>query len=129
MQLDLQIDVGGQRAERRKWIHSFEDVFMVIFLTAISEYDQVLMEDNQTNRLNESLVLFDTILRSQWFYEKDVVLFLNKVDLLEEKIKSRRSPVKDYFNNYVGPNDGSQEDFEAAKQFFQVCLLYQEVVN
>ena len=49
---------------------------MVIFLTAISEYDQVLMEDNQTNRLVESLTLFDTILRSQWLYEKDVGLFL-----------------------------------------------------
>ena len=36
------IDVGGQRSERRKWIHSFENVTSVMFLVAISEYDQTL---------------------------------------------------------------------------------------
>jgi hypothetical protein len=37
----IQIDVGGQRNERRKWIRCFEDVMLIIFLTAVSEYDQV----------------------------------------------------------------------------------------
>lgn len=40
-------DVGGQRAERRKWIHSFESVTSVLFVAAISEYDQVLYEDRR----------------------------------------------------------------------------------
>jgi GTPase SAR1 family protein len=44
-------DVGGQRNERRKWIHCFEGVTAVIFVAAISEYDQVLFEDNVTNRM------------------------------------------------------------------------------
>ena len=35
-------DVGGQRNERRKWIHCFDHVTAVIFVTAISEYDQVM---------------------------------------------------------------------------------------
>ena len=35
------VDVGGQRSERRKWIHCFEGVKAIIFLTAINEYDQV----------------------------------------------------------------------------------------
>lgn len=35
------LDVGGQRSERRKWIHCFDDVKAIIFLTAINEYDQV----------------------------------------------------------------------------------------
>lgn len=38
-------DVGGQRNERKKWIHCFDDVTAVIFVAAISEYDQVLYED------------------------------------------------------------------------------------
>lgn len=38
-------DVGGQRSERKKWIHCFENVTAIIFLVAISEYDQVLIED------------------------------------------------------------------------------------
>jgi hypothetical protein len=34
-------DVGGQRSERKKWIHCFEDVTAIIFIVALSEYDQV----------------------------------------------------------------------------------------
>lgn len=41
-------DVGGQRSERRKWIHCFDDVNAVIFIAAISEYDQRLREDDTT---------------------------------------------------------------------------------
>ncbi|KAK6753157.1 hypothetical protein RB195_012638 [Necator americanus] len=41
-------DVGGQRSERKKWIHCFEDVNAIIFIAAISEYDQVLFEDETT---------------------------------------------------------------------------------
>ena len=39
-------DVGGQRSERRKWIHCFDNVDMLIFIVAISEYNQVLDEDS-----------------------------------------------------------------------------------
>lgn len=38
------VDVGGQRSERKKWIHCFENVTSIIFLAALSEYDQVLYE-------------------------------------------------------------------------------------
>ena len=38
-------DVGGQRSERKKWIHCFESVTSIIFCTALSEYDQVLLEE------------------------------------------------------------------------------------
>ena len=34
-------DVGGQRSERKKWIPCFEDVTAIIFIVALSEYDQV----------------------------------------------------------------------------------------
>ena len=44
-------DVGGQKNERKKWIHCFEDVTAVIFVAAISEYDQQLFEDGSTNRM------------------------------------------------------------------------------
>ena len=46
-------DVGGQRSERRKWIHCFESVTSIIFCVAISEYDQVLLEEkSQVRRWN-----------------------------------------------------------------------------
>ena len=36
---------GGQRSERKKWIHCFESVTSIIFCTALTEYDQVLLEE------------------------------------------------------------------------------------
>ena len=43
-------DVGGQRSERKKWIHCFEGVTAIIFCVALSGYDQVLHEDETTVR-------------------------------------------------------------------------------
>jgi len=39
-------DVGGQRSERKKWIHCFEAVTSIIFCVSLSEYDQVLLEES-----------------------------------------------------------------------------------
>ena len=82
------IDVGGQRNERRKWIHCFENVTSIVFLVALSEYDQFLYEDQNDNRMEESKALFKTIITWKWFQNASVILFLNKKDLLEETIMS-----------------------------------------
>ena len=55
------VDVGGQRSERRKWIHCFENVTSIIFLVALSEYDQILFEsDNEVaiNNIWKSVLTF-----------------------------------------------------------------------
>ncbi|XP_045460125.1 guanine nucleotide-binding protein G(o) subunit alpha isoform X1 [Harmonia axyridis] len=101
-------DVGGQRSERKKWIHCFEDVTAIIFCVAMSEYDQVLHEDESTNRMQESLKLFDSICNNKWFTDTSIILFLNKKDLFEEKI--RKSPLTICFSEY----GGAQEYGEAA---------------
>jgi GTPase SAR1 family protein len=54
-------DVGGQRNERKKWIHLFDNVTAVIFVAAISEYDQCLYEDENMYRMDEALLLFDEV--------------------------------------------------------------------
>ena len=87
--LDFQfrmLDVGGQRSERRKWIHCFDCVTAVIFTTSLSEYDQTLREDDGQNRMKESLLLFQEIRNSPWFRAVPFILFLNKIDLFQEKI-------------------------------------------
>lgn len=43
------VDVGGQRSERRKWIHCFENVTSIIFLAVLSEYDMLLFENNEVS--------------------------------------------------------------------------------
>ncbi|KAK2744167.1 Guanine nucleotide-binding protein alpha-2 subunit [Myotisia sp. PD_48] len=96
-------DVGGQRSERKKWIHCFENVTSIIFCVALSEYDQVLLEESNQNRMMESLVLFDSVVNSRWFMRTSIVLFLNKVDLFRQKLG--RSPMCKYFPDYSGGND------------------------
>lgn len=81
------VDVGGQRNERKKWIHCFQDVTAVIFCVALSEYDQRLYEDDRVNRMHESLTLFEEISNCQWFSNCSMIMFLNKSDLFKEKIK------------------------------------------
>lgn len=54
------VDVGGQRSERKKWIHNFESVTSIIFCTALSEYDQVLLEEKNQVCNKESLVSHPT---------------------------------------------------------------------
>ncbi|CAB1437832.1 unnamed protein product, partial [Pleuronectes platessa] len=81
-------DVGGQRSERKKWIHCFEGVTAIIFCVALSAYDLVLAEDEEMNRMHESMKLFDSICNNKWFTETSIILFLNKKDLFEEKITS-----------------------------------------
>ncbi|XP_041525597.1 guanine nucleotide-binding protein subunit alpha-15 [Microtus oregoni] len=105
------VDVGGQKSERKKWIHCFENVIALIYLASLSEYDQCLEENDQENRMKESLALFSTILELPWFKSTSVILFLNKTDILEEKIHT--SHLATYFPSFQGP----PRDAEAAKRF------------
>ncbi|KAI8979410.1 guanine nucleotide binding protein, alpha subunit [Mycotypha africana] len=99
-------DVGGQRSERKKWIHCFDAVTSIIFCVALSEYDQVLLEESNQNRMLESLALFESIVNSRWFIHSSIMLFLNKVDLFKAKITS--SPLENYFPDYGGGSDANK---------------------
>jgi len=94
----VMVDVGGQRSERRKWLQCFTDVSSVIYLVALNEYDMVMEEDGKTNRMEESVKLFQKLSGSQWLKETTFILFLNKCDLFKTKIKTR--PLKNFFEDY-----------------------------
>ncbi|XP_072310821.1 guanine nucleotide-binding protein G(q) subunit alpha-like [Eucyclogobius newberryi] len=110
------VDVGGQRSERRKWIHCFENVTSIVFLAALNEYDQHLYENENDNRLQESVALFQTVLSYPWFVESSTILFLNKTDLLEEKIA--QSHLTTYFPEYRGPSCNAEEAKKFIRQMF-----------
>ncbi|CAG5099437.1 Oidioi.mRNA.OKI2018_I69.XSR.g16525.t1.cds [Oikopleura dioica] len=106
-------DVGGQRSERKKWIHCFEGVTAIIFCVALSAYDLVLAEDEEMNRMHESMKLFESICNNKWFVETSIILFLNKKDLFERKITS--SPLTICFPDYKGA-----DTYEDAAPYIQV---------
>jgi guanine nucleotide-binding protein subunit alpha len=108
------VDVGGQRSERKKWIQCFDNVTAggcpfpppphcpVLFVISLSEFNQVLYEDANTNRMEESLKLFEEILSCIFFQKTPFVVFFNKVDLFREKLKSVQ--LSDFLPDYTGQN-------------------------
>jgi len=98
------VDVGGQRNERRKWIHAFDEVTCVIFVVALSEYDQVLAEFEDQNRMQESFKLFDDICNQRFFKEKPVMIFFNKSDIFAHKILDLKVNINvcELFQDYSG---------------------------
>ena len=85
----LMVDVGGQKSERRKWIHCFQDVTSILFLVSLSGYDQCLFEDRDAvsspfsssrqfsqsvqNQMQDAMTIWDSICHSQWFKHTSIV--------------------------------------------------------
>ncbi|CAL1370527.1 unnamed protein product [Linum trigynum] len=115
-------DVGGQRNERRKWIHLFEGVTAVIFCAAISEYDQTLFEDEHKNRMMDTKELFEWVLKQPCFEKTSFMLFLNKFDLFEKKVANVPLNVCEWFKDYQPVSSGKQEvehAYEFVKKKFE----------
>ncbi|KAL7284024.1 hypothetical protein ACG7TL_001299 [Trametes sanguinea] len=89
------IDVGGSRSQREllmsclvsaTWVPFFDDA--IIFLAPISAFDQTLVEDRSVNRLEDSVLLWKEVCSNKLLAKVDLVLFLNKCDILASKLKS-----------------------------------------
>jgi len=106
------VDVGGQRSERRKWIHCFDDVKALLFVVSLAGYDQVMFEDPTQNRMHEQLLLFGQIANSPQFEKTPIFVFLNKKDLFEQMMQ--KTPLKKCFPEYTGGND-----VQSALEFIQ----------
>jgi guanine nucleotide-binding protein G(i) subunit alpha len=61
---------------------------------------KVLFEDEKVNRMTEALELFEETVNSKWFTKVDIIVFLNKMDLLTKKIV--KVPISKYFPQYTG---------------------------
>ena len=109
----LMVDVGGQKSERRKWIHCFQDVTSILFLVSLSGYDQCLVEDKDANQMQDAMTIWDSICHSQWFKQTSIILFLNKDDLFQRKVPT--SDIKTFFPDYEGPPG----DVKAGRDYFR----------
>jgi len=110
------VDVGGQRKERRKWVHFFEGITAVVFCAALTDYDEVLDEDPQANRMKESLQLFGDMMKNNMLQDAAVILFLNKKDLFRERIK--KTNINTLFPAYSGA-----QDYDEAVEYIQQQYL------
>lgn len=117
------IDVGGQRGERKKWIHQFETAAVILFIASLSEYNQTVPEDDSVNRMKEALDVWQQVCNNKYFKNVSMILFLNKVDLFREKLinvglntcfddytgKSFDAALKHVEKKYLARNEDSQK--------------------
>jgi len=103
------VDVGGQRSERKKWASCFENVKALIFVSALSDYDLTCYEDNETNRLTESLTIFEDVVNGNLFKDKLIFLIFNKYDKF--KLKLEKNPLENFFEGYDGDSVDSAVEF------------------
>lgn len=98
-------DVGGHRSQRAAWAPYFDDMNAIIFLAPISCFDQVLEEDRKVNRLEDSFKLWTMIVSNPLLKHTNLILFLNKIDILRTKLASGIK-LRDHVVSYGDrPND------------------------
>ncbi|KAG8830984.1 hypothetical protein FRC17_003939, partial [Serendipita sp. 399] len=95
----LVYDVGGTRTQRSAWVPYFDSADAIIFIANLAAFDQTLAEDPKMNRLEDSLRMFRGLVTSPILKNVNIVLFLNKIDLLEVKLKSGIK-VSQYFGRF-----------------------------
>merc|ERR1712228_78372 len=110
-------DVGGQKSERKKWIHCFDNVTAVIFVAALSCFDQLMFED-EGNQMVDSLQTFDNIANNEYFVDTSIILFLNKKDLFIEKIKTKSIKICEELSGFDGDERSYEETTEFIKDVF-----------
>ncbi|KAJ7484350.1 guanine nucleotide binding protein, alpha subunit [Mycena latifolia] len=108
------VDVGGSRSQRATWIPFFDDVDAIIFLAPISGFDQVLAEDRTVNRLEDSVLLWKAVCTNKLLASVDLVLFLNKCDILARKLASGVRLAR-----YVRSYGGRENTFEGVSEYLR----------
>jgi len=114
------VDVGGQRSERRKWPSFYEGVTALMFVCSLNEFDQKCYEDDSTNRMIESIDLFDQETNGS-FKDRPIILLLNKTDLFSDKIQ--KSELKKTFPEFEGGPD-SEKAIEFIRKKFMSTNKY-----
>ncbi|KAJ7140960.1 guanine nucleotide binding protein, alpha subunit [Mycena epipterygia] len=111
-------DVGGTRSQRPAWCSYFDDVNALIFLAPISAFDQYLEEDPLTNRVHDSLQLLTSICANKLLNNAQLVLLLNKTDILRQKLEAGVQ-VRQYITSYGDrPNN-----FSTVAEYFRSHFL------
>jgi guanine nucleotide-binding protein G(i) subunit alpha len=84
----------------------------MVYVATLSEFNQKCSEDEITNRMLESLNVFEDLLLENNFKETPILLLLNKLDIFTQKIAKK--DLSCVFPEYKGGND-----VEAAIEFIK----------
>ncbi|KAI6022919.1 guanine nucleotide binding protein, alpha subunit [Pisolithus microcarpus] len=114
----IMYDFGGTRSARALWAAFFDDVDTIIFLAPISCFDERLREDQDVNRLEDSLQLWRIVCSSPVLAKAQIILFLNKCDILHKKMK-RGVSVRDYVPSFADRKNDTMTVMKYFQQHFK----------
>jgi hypothetical protein len=94
------IDVSGLKEHRKSWIPYFDGVTTILFIVALSSYNQAMVEDPTVNRMMDALTVFESIVNNPLLQTPSIILFYNKKDLYTKKVKHIH--ISEFFPEYQG---------------------------
>ena len=115
------IDVGGQKAERKKWFQYMDTLSAIIYVSSLTSYCE-MSYDTYENGFVESLNAFEETINSKHLRKYQCFVFLNKEDEFEKLIKMIK--YKDPFEEYTGDNENAFEIIEYVKEQFRKRVKY-----
>jgi GTPase SAR1 family protein len=112
------LEAGGQKSERARWQRCFPGVTFLMFVVSLSDFDQVLFEDEGVPRTKDSLDLFGSMANSQVFENRQIFLVLNKVDIFKQKLATSPDKFKAAYPGFTGNTDNPDEAIDWVKHCF-----------
>ncbi|KAH9499025.1 Guanine nucleotide-binding protein G(o) subunit alpha, partial [Bulinus truncatus] len=108
-------DVDGHCSVKKKWLQNFENVSAILFTVALSSYDVRSKDKDEHMELHDALHIFSTVSAYDGFRKSPIILFLNKKDIFQQKLK--KVPLTVAFPDYKGTSDFSEASLFVQSKF------------